>query len=642
MPRVTRLLLVFVLVGAAVMSSITHSPSARAGPVRVLGADVAKMSSYSASSQYPSPSSGRPSSQLQNTKGVFPSRQRDRDYEAILPERKGPANGLLARQGENLDRQYRVVVLKSAPGHPLHQSSGHPEKEEEEEEALRFAGMPSGDAPQRLARRRDDAGGQSAWKTSSVVWSQPGRYASGSRKDADEPTEAFVPRRANVIQPGGFPPRGVNASAEKNPDASLFQHGGPQPEKPTSSLADDGRRATKSFLVKPSFLRREDLGKPWHSPSVSEIEKFERIPKYSRTVSPKEKDHAVHLPRNAGRYPATLREHFPPHLAAQSYREKLWPDAVAPPAPATDTVGATTSRRPARPTPSERAGRLLGSKRSKWPASKAFASRGKSYGLKMANVYPSLSSKYSFGQRKAEPRTTAAPSAIGFPRPQNLERRPLKQPSHRLEGANTAARPSNGSAALQVFRALDQNALQFASTSPIPETFGTERNETRSERRLATGPTAARDGSEGAGRRLVEGGSRLFGTSAGSSSSSTVRGTRVHASLRGGPVAVAGNSPIVRRPKRPQGELAGNATATPTAAAALPNLTKSGVGFSGSGVPLPTSPETTLQSQKNTQRDEESSASEVFDDGTDETLQEDLLELTYLRISTGNVSFKSI
>lgn len=595
-----------------------HLSSPVASPVRVLGADVAKMSSYSASSQYPPPSSGRPWSQLQNTKGVFPSRQRGRDDdEALPPERKGPANGLLARQGENLDR-YRVVVLKSAPGHPLRRSSGHPEKEEEEEEALRFAGMPSGDAPQRPARRRDHAGGQSAWRTSSVVWSQPGRYVSGSRKDAHE---AFAPRRSDVIQPGGFPPRGVTASAEKNPDASLFQRG-PQPEKPTSSLADDRRRGTTSFFVKPSFLRRrEDLGKPWHSPSVSEIERFERIPKYGGTVPAKEKDHAVHLPQNAARYPATLREHFPPHLAA--YREKLWVDAVAPPAPATDRAGATTSRRPARPTPSERAGRLLGSRRSKWPASEAFAgvsptNRGKSYGLKMANVYPPLSSKYSFGQRKVEPRTTAAPSAIGFPPRQNLERRLLKQPSHRVEGADTAARLSNGSAALQIFPELDRNALRFASTGPIPETGGPRRDEVPAF------------GTERNQRHR----SRLFGTSA----SSTVRGGRVHVDPRGGPRAVAGNSPMVRRP---QGELAGNATAPPTAAA-LPNLTKSGVGFSGSGVPLTTSPETTFQSQKSTQRDEDSSASEVFDDGTDKTLQEDLLELNYLRISTGNVSFKSI
>ncbi|XP_051913661.1 uncharacterized protein LOC127595813 [Hippocampus zosterae] len=513
MPRVTRLLLLFALVGVAVMSSITRSPSARAGPVRVVGADVAKMSSYSASGQYPPPSSGRPWSQLQNTKGVFPSRQRGGDYEAILPERKVPADGLLARQGDNLDR-YRVVVLKSAPGHPLRRSSGHPEKEAAA--ALRFAGMPVGDAPQRLARRRDQAGGQSAWKTPSVVWSQPGRYVSGSREDADGPTEAFTPRRANVIQP----------PAEENPDASLFQHG-PQPEKPTWS--DDARRATKSVLVKSSFLRREDLGKAWRSPPMSELEEFGRIPKYSRTVSAEEKERAVHLPPNAGRHPATWREPFPPHSAAQSYREKLWVDAVAPPAPATDTVGATASGRPVRPTPWQRAGRFAASQRSKWPASKAFAGvpatgRGRSYGMKMANAYPPLSSKYTFGRRKVELRTTAAPSAI---------------------------------------------ALRFAGTSPIPQTFATERNERRT--------TPARDGGTG----------------------------RMYVALRGGPETVAGNSPIVRRPQ----------------------------------VPLPTSPETTLQSPKNTENAEESSASEVFDH---ETLQEDLLELNYLRISMGNVSFKSI
>ncbi|XP_077357327.1 uncharacterized protein LOC144004185 [Festucalex cinctus] len=623
MPVVARLLFAFVLVCAAVMSSITRSHFARASPASVLGTDAVKASSYSPYNQDLPPSSGRQSSQLQNT-NIFHSRQTGQDYKALHPEMAGPSNRLFVRQGKNLN-QYPVVVLKSAPGHPLRQSSRNPEEEP------RFEDAPRLDAPKIPAGSGGQSGGQSAWQSSSFLSLQPGRYLTGSRK---------YPRTSSGVRPGKFPLRRVTASEGKNTEVSVLKHG-PQPEKLTSSLTNEEK--VRSFVFKPSFVRREDFGKPLNSLSVSKMEKDERVQKHSRTASAKEDDDTVHVAQNAGRYQAPSRLYFPRHFAAQSHKDKLSVSAIG--------LVAMTTRKPV-PRTSSRSMSKFG-----WPAPLAFANgspsnKGKSYTFKMANVYPFLSSKYSFSPRKVEPQTTTASSTSEFQHPENLNRRLLRRPSNRVKGANTASRPSDKSAAQQNF-GLDQSGSQLASTSPIPETpppqrrhdilaFGNERNGTQAERRTPTGATADHVASEGAGPRLVQGKSRLFG---GASTSSTVLGRRVHNVHRTGPKGVSGNSPIIRLTKRPESELVANAWTPHTPNAS--GFTKSGVRLSGTGLPVPTNeiaspdvhPDIDKDSKKLIQTDNKSSGSDVFDSGM---YEEDLFELNYLRISTVNVSFKSI
>ncbi|XP_077401416.1 uncharacterized protein LOC144035532 isoform X2 [Vanacampus margaritifer] len=621
MPIATRHLFVFVLVCAAVMSSITRLHFARASPVSVLGTDVMKASSNSPYSQYLLPSSGHQSSQLQNT-NYFRSRQRGQDYKPFQPEMTGPANRLFVRQGKNL-HQYPVVVLKSAPGHPLHQSSRNAKEEP------RFEEVPRLDAPKIPARMRGQSGVKSVWQTSSVL-------LTGGRKFADESAKAEVPRMSSGIRPGRFPLRRLTSSSEKTMEVSVFKHS-PQPEKLTSSLAND--KEVQSFLFKPSFVRREEFGKPLNSLAVSKIETDERVPKYSRTMSAKEEDNA--------------RVYFPRHFAAQSHKDKHSANVVPP----VSAIGfmAVTTRKPVHLTSSRSNSKLLGVKRSRWPGSLAFASdsptnKGKSYTFKMANVYPALSSKYSFSRRKVEPRTTAASSTTEFRHPPKLDRRLLRQPSNQVKGANTAS--SSKSAVQQNFEGLDQNISQFASTSPIPETslqhgnevlaFGNEQNGTQTERQTSTGAMAGRAASEGTGRTLDEGKSRLFGTS----TSSTVRGRRVHSAHRAGLNRVSENSPIIRLNKWPKSELMGNASTTQTlATASFPNVTKLGVRFFSARVPVPNGENRSpfdIDKESKTIIKTNNESSDIFDSGTYETLLEDLLELNYLRISTGNVSFKSI
>ncbi|XP_037117954.1 uncharacterized protein LOC119129058 [Syngnathus acus] len=559
MPLVTRLLFVFVPVCAAVAELSLSPRSAQASSVGVLRADVVK--TYSQSSQ------------PHNANNVFHSRHRGRDYKPFQSEITGPTDRLFVRQGENLYR-YPVVVLKSAPGHPL-----HPRSRNRKEDLRRGEEVPSGDAPKISARRGDPSEGQSVWQR----LSQPARYLTASRK---EPTKADVPKMSDRIRPGRFPLRPVTASVEKNPHSSVFKH---------SNWREKSKKE-ESLAFKPSFVSREDFGKPLRSSAVSKSEKDKSIPLYSWTMSAKDD-----AGRNAGRrYPVPSRVYLPARFSAQSHKDALLPSGSA----------AMTTRKP-----------LLSFKqlvtgRSRRPASMASAgdsatNKGRSF--KAANIYPSLLSKYTFNRRRVEP--TAAPSATGFPYPQNLDRGQLKQPSNQVKGQ---ARPSEKSAAQQIFQGLNQNY-----TSPVanwPLRYRNQQNQ-----------TAGGGVPKGTERKLAEGKSRLFGTS----TSSTARGRRVNTAHHAGPKRVAANWPIVRLPK-------GGAitTLTPTAAPTEP-----GVGFSSSEVPVPTGDDksrTTTLNGENVKTDRESNRSDVFDDGTNETLQEDLLELNYLRIATGNISFKSI
>ncbi|XP_049615183.1 uncharacterized protein [Syngnathus scovelli] len=552
MPLVTRLLFVFVPVCAAVaeLSLSPRSRSAQASSVSVLRAGVAK--TYSQSSQ------------PHNANNVFHSRHRGRDYKPFQSEITGPSDRLFVRQGENLYR-YPVVVLKSAPGHPL-----HPRSRNRKEDLRRGEEVPSGDAPKISARRGDQSEGQSVWQR----LSQPARYLTASRK---EPTEANVPKMSDGIRPGRFPLRPVTASVEKNPHSSVFKH---------SNWREKSKKE-ESLAFKPSFVSREDFGKPLRSPAKFEMDKS--IPLYSWTMSAKE-DAGQNAPR---RYRVPSRVYLPGRFAAQSHKDALLPSGSA----------AMTTRKP-----------LLSFKqlvtgRSRWPASMVSATNtGRSF--KAVNIYPSLLSKYTFNRRRVEP--TAAPSATGFPYPQNLDG---GQPSNQVKGQ---ARPSEKSAAQQIFQGLNQN-----DTSPVakwPLRYRNQQNQT------AGGGGGVPKGTE---RRLAEGKSRLFGTS----TSSTARGRRVNTAHHAGPKRVVANWPIVRLPK-------GDAITTLTPTAAPTEL-----GFSSSEVPVPTGDDksrTTTLNGENVKTDREANGSDVFDDGTNETLQEDLLELNYLRIATGNISFKSI
>ncbi|XP_061620084.1 uncharacterized protein LOC133472775 [Phyllopteryx taeniolatus] len=618
MPLVTRLFFVFVLVCAAVTSLITRSHSARASPVRVLGADVMKTSSYSLYRQYVPSSSGRQSSQRQNPNNVFHSRQKSQDSKPFQPEER--------RQGENLDK-YQVVILKSAPSHPFRQSSTNAE------EGSRFEDLSRVDAPKMPASTRDQSGVKTVRQSSSVLSAQPGRYLSGRRVDTDT---------HNEIRPGRFPLRRPTALKEKNLDASVIKHT-PQLEKLTSPLANG--KKVQSFLFKPSFVKPEHFGKSMNSPAILRDE---------RKVSTEEDDNAVDVAQNAARYRATSRLYWPRHFAAQSHKD-AFSAHVLPPVAASRLVARTT-RKPVPLTSSKAFGKSLGIQNSRRPASIAFANnsppnKGKDYAFKMANVYPFLSSKYSFSRRQVGPRTTAALSTSGFRPPKKLDRRLLKQPSnHRVEGANAATRPSNKSAVQQIFESLERNISQVANTSAIPKTsllhrnasggkeaptFAVGQNEPQTE--TPRGATAGHVGSEG----LAEGRSRLFSTS----TSSTVRGRRVHAAHHAGPKRVAGNSPIIRLPKRPKGEPRANAstTRTPTTAAAVSDVTELGVRFSSTEVPVATRETSSRGATLGMENEnEKSSGSEVSDSGLNEAPQEDLLDLHYLRISMGNVSFKSI
>ncbi|XP_061149235.1 uncharacterized protein LOC133163398 [Syngnathus typhle] len=549
MPLVTRLLFVFVPVCAAVAELSLSPRSAQASSVGVLRADVVK--TYSQSSQ------------PHDANNVLP-------YKPFQSEITRPTDRLFVRQGENLYR-YPVVVLKSAPGHPL-----HPRSRNRKEDLRRGEEVPSGDAPKTSARRGAPSEGQSVWQR----LSHPPRYLTASRK---EPTEADVPKMPDGIRPGRFPLRPVTASVEKTPRSSVFKH---------SNWREESKKE-ESSAFKPSFVAREDFGKPLRSPAASKFEKDKSIPLYSWTMSGKDD-----AGRNAGgRYPVPSRIYLPGPFAAQRHKD------------APSGSAAMTTRKP-----------LLSFKqlvtgRSRWPASEvagdSATNKGRSF--KAVNIYPSLLSKYTFNRRRVEP--TAAPSATGFPYPQNLDRGQLKQPSNQVKGQ---ARPSEKSAAQQIFQGLNQNY-----TSPVanwPLRYRNQQNQ-----------TAGGGGPKGTERRLAEGKSRLFGTS----TSSTARGRRVNTAHHAGPKRVAANWPIVRLPK-------GDAITTPAPTSAP---TEPGVGFSSSEVPAPTGADksrTTTLNGDNVKTDRESNRSDAFDDGTNETLQEDLLELNYLRIATGNISFKSI
>ncbi|XP_061665219.1 uncharacterized protein LOC133494935 [Syngnathoides biaculeatus] len=593
MPLVTRLLFVFVLVCAAFTPLITRSHSARVSSVRVLGGDITKTSSYSPYGRDAASLSGRQPSRTQNANNVFHSRQNSRDYERFQAEARGPRNNPSVRRAENLNK-YHVVVLKSAPGHPLRPSSRNPEEDSRV------------DAPKMPASTR----AQSGVKT--VLSSQPGRYLSGRRADGDT---------LNGIPPARFPLRRPNTFRVKNPDASVIEHG-PQLEKPTSFPGSAKRIQSSPF--KPSFVRREDFGKSLNSLRVRETERGER------KVSTKEEDVA----RNAARYRATSRVFGPPQLAGQSRKDALSRHGARP-VFGSSLVPRTTGR-PVPPPSSKAFGKSLGVQSSRWPTSKAFADKpplykGKGYAFKMANVYPSLSSKYSFSRRQVEPQTTAAPSTSAF-RLGEPDGGLLIQPSnYRVESGSAATRLSDESAVQQIFESLELNVSRAADASPIPQTsllrrnasggkevppFGTGRKKPQTE--TVRGAAAGRVVSEG----LAEGRSGPFGTS----TSSTARGRRVHVARR------PGNSPIVRRPKAEPRTNASTAP-MPTVAAAVPDVTQLGLRFSSTEVPVGTTENPSRGAPRS-----ESSGSQVSGGG----LNEDLPELDYLRISMGNVSFKSL
>ncbi|XP_057711875.1 uncharacterized protein LOC130929024 isoform X2 [Corythoichthys intestinalis] len=503
--------LVFVLLALActyVLSLVTSN--SEASSQRVVGADVMKMSSYSPSGHNQRPSSGLQSSQ-QYSNIVFHSQSPE--YKLIQPDK-------------NI-RQYPVVILKSAPGHPLQRNR---------EEEPQFEAVSAVDAPKTPASRSNQSGPRTLWR-------QAGQYLN-ERHDG-------VQRMSSTSPPGRFQSR--------QPNTSVLRHS-PSPR------AND--KTGQSVFFKPSFVRREDFGKPLNSAAVSKKDK--RLEKYT------EKETVV----NAGRYQAASRFYLPANLASR--------------------LVATTTRKPVPQKPSESVRKSLWDKNSFWPASSGMSynsllNKRQGYTFKIANNNRAPLSKYSFSQRTVEPRTSAAPFLSGSPH---------------LEDHDAAVGRSNKSDIQQILPDQERNSSHLAFTSPVPRT----RHRTGSDHKEI--PV-----SERVELKLPEWTSRLFGTS----TSSTVRGRRVNGVHRTGLKHVLTNSPIVRLPRRHT-----STTLTPTATT-LTYVTESEI------------PEllTTIEERQNIKPNDESSGSEVSDFWLNENL-EDSSELNYLRISTGNVTFKSL
>ncbi|XP_061922840.1 uncharacterized protein LOC133662730 isoform X1 [Entelurus aequoreus] len=601
MLHVTRLLFVVVLVCAAVMSLIMCSPPARASPaVRVRGV---KRSLYSA---YLSPSSGRQSSQ-----GALSA-----DSKADM---SGSSNHLLPSHPQHRGQSksmYPAFIRRPAPfiaGHSSHQSSRNPTE----------------DAFEDASRVDTSRGGRTTWKTSS------GRYMS-----------------ALLSTPAG-------------------RHGG---HKDTEELSPSERDASwrpnkfQSFLFKdsqPPLVAISAQDDPAYRPQDEEVKEYSPY----LVQSDSEEEHLSLLAAISGGVKgASLGSLLPPVAHFHSSSKKSFKS------------DAMTTRRPVS------AENKWVFKHANWASSMAFpgfSPANKGHTFKITNVYPSLSSKYSFSQRRAFPSGRQNTSTVsqqarildlsllrGYKENQTLGFSPFST----LKPAEvTKLSSSNKSVVQQIFEGLEPSQLRHLSASTIPNQAQNESNskEMQNEKqRAAFSPPSlgfvvssaslrpvggAKITEKGAGlrpngtsRKLAERRARLLSTF----TSSTVRGVRVHANdtkFKHFKMPAFENWPIVRRPKKPASrnvtlESFTSTTQTP-GTASFPNSLeelmqgRDNTSWDARGP--------TMQSESNTTTWQMFNDTELLDmadslETESEALEEDLLELHYLQISTINTSFKSI
>nr|XP_061814959.1 uncharacterized protein LOC133605709 isoform X2 [Nerophis lumbriciformis] len=579
MLHATRLLFVVVLVCAAVMSLIMCSPPARASPaVRVRGVK------RSLNSAYLSPSSGRQSSQ-----GALSA-----DSKADM---LGSSNHLLPSRPQHRGQSksmYPAFIRRPAPfiaGHLSHQSSGNPTEDAFED-------------------------------ASRVDTSRGGRH--GGHKD----TEELSPSERDAIwRPKKF-------------QSFLFKDS--QPPLVAISAQED-----------PAYRQQDEEVKEYSPYLVQSDSEQERLP--------------VLAAISGGVTGASLGSLLPPVAHFHSSSKKSF------------RSDAMTTRKPVS------AENKLVFKHANWASSMAFpgfSPANKGHTFKITNIYPSLSSKYSFSQRRAFQSSRQNISTVsqqarildlsllrGYKENQTLGFSPFST----LKPAEVTKLSSNKSVVQQIFEGLEPSQLRHLSASTIPNQAQNESNskEMQNEKQRAAfsppslgfvvssaslrpvgGGKITEKGAglrpNGTSRKLAERRARLLSTF----TSSTVRGVRGHANdtkFKHFKMPAFENWPIVRRPKKPASrnvtlESFTSTTQTP-GTASFPNSLeelmqgRDNTSWDARGP--------TMQSESNTTTWQMFNDTEPLDmadslETGSEALEEDLLELHYLQISTINTSFKSI
>ncbi|XP_061814859.1 uncharacterized protein [Nerophis lumbriciformis] len=579
MLHATRLLFVVVLVCAAVMSLIMCSPPARASPaVRVRGVK------RSLNSAYLSPSSGRQSSQ-----GALSA-----DSKADM---LGSSNHLLPSRPQHRGQSksmYPAFIRRPAPfiaGHPSHQSSGNPTEDAFED-------------------------------ASRVDTSRGGRH--GGHKD----TEELSPSERDAIwRPKKF-------------QSFLFKDS--QPPLVAISAQED-----------PAYRQQDEEVKEYSPYLVQSDSEQEHLP--------------VLAAISGGVTGASLGSLLPPVAHFHSSSKKSF------------RSDAMTTRKPVS------AENKLVFKHANWASSMAFpgfSPANKGHTFKITNIYPSLSSKYSFSQRRAFQSSRQNISTVsqqarildlsllrGYKENQTLGFSPFST----LKPAEVTKLSSNKSLVQQIFEGLEPSQLRHLSASTIPNQAQNESNskEMQNEKQRAAfsppslgfvvssaslrpvgGGKITEKGAglrpNGTSRKLAERRARLLSTF----TSSTVRGVRGHANdtkFKHFKMPAFENWPIVRRPKKPASrnvtlESFTSTTQTP-GTASFPNSLeelmqgRDNTSWDARGP--------TMQSESNTTTWQMFNDTEPLDmadslETGSEALEEDLLELHYLQISTINTSFKSI
>nr|XP_057923954.1 uncharacterized protein LOC131125924 [Doryrhamphus excisus] len=637
---VNRLLCVFVLVCAAVVSLVMCSRPARASPVRV---QAVKRPLYSAYSSYLLPSPGRQSKQ-----------------EALnlnsKPETSGPTDGFFSSvsqyrgQSQNM---YPAFIRKQAPliaSQHSYQSSKNPTEDTYED-----------------GSRRAQSGGRTVWQTLSRVSFQTGRYTTSSLpvpgghysdpKDTEElassgsQTDTWRPKKVHsflfknlqpsfVAQTLGTDP----AMANRRPDKGVRLY--------RPSLEQSNSNEEHVALLAPiQHISGVGTGTPLQS-VLPPVAHFQR----SNATGGKTSSSSIAVPNRS--------------ISSSKgvFKHSHWATSMAFP-------------------------------------SFSPANKGQRHTFKITNVYPLLSSKYSFSQRRVTPvpvprNTTDPPSVSGSQQAKNQDHRFLRD-YKKKQGLKTLGFPplstfkpadvakvasSYKSVVQQIFDGLEENLSQLRhpniSKTPNPkEQNETNRKEMQIENQKAALSSAlsrvvasayitpaggatvadktARLRPNGTLGKPVERKARLLG----SFTSNTVRGIRVGANYtKHSNIPIVQNSPIVRRPKKP-GYASGTVSLesiTPTTQTSTTELALSHDGPLATSSWLfegvmhsrdNTSQETTVGPNKEKEGDIKTwppfNNTKLFNvsdslEAESEAREEDLLQLHYLRISTKNISFKSM